>query len=421
MIMKTDEDNLPLFRETAVSAFANRSYGRPIAAMPKTWSYFSIMLVGMVIVGGWFLATSTYSRKESVVGSLEPEDGLVRLSVSQSGLVEQVLFGQGDKIIKGETLFVLSQDRKLVAGLGTSAELIGKLNQERNEFLSQIEIETNSSRADVENARLQVEQLELEKIEVQGQIRQQEESVSIQSKIYERYANLAKAETVTFLELNNQKEKYVSYKQNLAALRQRRAALNRELIQAQFVLKTRPLDSERVKSELSRRLIEISNRETEITSRGSQAIHAPISGTIETLEVQAGNMIYPQQMIASILAEDAELFAEVYIPSRAIGFIMPKQSVRIMYSAFPHQRFGAAKGEVLEVSNSILRPEEIPSGFGLEEPAYKVRIQLDAQSMSGFGEVLPLRPGMALRAEIILEERSFLQWVLEPLRAKRSA
>jgi len=232
---------------------------------------------------------------------------------------------------------------------------------------------------------------------------------------------LAKAETVTFLELNNQKEKYVSYKQNLAALRQRRAALNRELIQAQFVLKTRPLDSERVKSELSRRLIEISNRETEITSRGSQAIHAPISGTIETLEVQAGNMIYPQQMIASILAEDAELFAEVYIPSRAIGFIMPKQSVRIMYSAFPHQRFGAAKGEVLEVSNSILRPEEIPSGFGLEEPAYKVRIQLDAQSMSGFGEVLPLRPGMALRAEIILEERSFLQWVLEPLRAKRSA
>jgi len=117
-------------------------------------------------------------------------------------------------------------------------------------------------------------------------------------------------------------------------------------------------------------------------------------------------------MLASILPDNAELFAEVYIPSRAVGFVKAGHRVRIMYAAFPHQRFGAAQGTVIEISDTILRPEEIPSSIGLEEPAYKARVRLQEQTMEGFGEVLPLRPGMALQAEIIMEKRSFMQWIL---------
>ncbi len=419
--MKKTEEPLPLFRETAVNAFSNRSYGRPIASMPKSWLYFSILLFGMVLAVGWFLATSTYSRKEAVVGWLEPEDGLIRLSVSQTGVIEQVLFDQGDAIEKGQPLFILSQDKKLVAGGGATQDLLEKLKQERDEIISQIAIESASSDADVEAANLLIEQLELEQIEVRAQVKQQEDRVQIQKEIYNRFAKLGNADAVSYLELQNQKERLSSQKQSLAALRQRQVSLNREIIGSRNALTKGPLDSQRAKSELKRRLIELSNRETELISRGEQAIQAPISGTIAALEVKTGSTIYPQQLLASLLPKDAELFAEVYIPSRAIGFIKPKQSVRVMYTAFPHQRFGAATGEILEVSNTVLRPEEIPSAIGLDEPAYKARIRLEKQSMEGFGELLLLRPGMALHAEIILEERSFLEWILEPLRARRSA
>lgn len=420
--MTDTNNNIPLFRTSAVDAFAKRSYGRPIAKMPRSWLYFSLMLLAMVGTAVWFLATSTYSRKEAALGWLAPKEGLVRVSVSQSGLVEQVLFEQGDLVKKGDALFILSQDKKLASGSGTADDLLEKLAEERAEIKTQIRIEGQSSRGDAAAARKLLSQLRIEQAEITDQIRQQEERVSIQRNIFEKFARLNKNEqTVSYLELQTQKERYASQKQALAALKQRDASLGREIINTQSVIDKRPLDSQRVRSELQRRLIEIANRETEIKTLGGQAIIAPISGTIATLEVQAGNTVYPQQLLASILPKDAPLYAEVYIPSRAIGFIEPQQPVRVMYAAFPHQRFGAANGKVLEVSNTVLRPEEIPTSIGLEEPAYKARIKLEKQTMDGFGETLPLRPGMALQAEIILEKRSFLQWILEPLRARRSA
>jgi hypothetical protein len=46
------------------------------------------------------------------------------------------------------------------------------------------------------------------------------------------------------------------------------------------------------------------------------------------------------------------LQAEIYIPSRAIGFVKPGQEVRLLYDAFPYQRFGAYRGRVVAASSS---------------------------------------------------------------------
>jgi membrane fusion protein len=39
--------------------------------------------------------------------------------------------------------------------------------------------------------------------------------------------------------------------------------------------------------------------------------------------------------------------------------------------------------------------------------------------MPAFGTNAPLQAGMALTADIVLEERSFAEWILEPLLAMR--
>lgn len=374
----------------------------------------------MLVACGWFLTTSTYSRKEAAIGWLAPEEGLVRISSSEAGQIERTLIEQGSNVVKGDTLFILSQDKKLLSGRANSDDLLQILEQEKLEIQRQVVVEKKSQIADVNDARKSLIQLQKEKTQLEDQIIQQSDRVDIQKEIYEKYSSLREQEqAVSYIELQVQNESYTAQKQSLAALRQRISTLERDIISTESVLTRRPLDSERVQSELTRRMIEISNREVDLKTIGAQAIQAPITGTVATLEIQTGNTVYPRQLLASILPQDSELFAEVYIPSRAIGFIKRGQNVRLMYTAFPHQRFGAAKGTVLEVSNTVLRPEEIPTAIGLEEPGYKARIKLDNQSMDGFGETLDLRPGMALRAEIILEKRSFLQWVLEPLRARR--
>jgi membrane fusion protein len=121
------------------------------------------------------------------------------------------------------------------------------------------------------------------------------------------------------------------------------------------------------------------------------------------------------------LPHDLELVAEAYVPSRAIGFIQSGQAVRLMYDAFPQQKFGAFAGQIEHVSDFVLLPSDIPQTFPLREATYKIVIAIDYQAVDIGAIRTPLRPGMLLAAEIVLERRSFVDWLLEPLKQRRKA
>jgi len=121
-----------------------------------------------------------------------------------------------------------------------------------------------------------------------------------------------------------------------------------------------------------------------------------------------------------ILPADTELIAEVYLPSRAAGFVDEGQTVKLMYDAFPYQKFGLAAGQITGVSPVALRPDEIGIAAETPELLYKVKIRLTEQAMAAFGKSHSLQPGMELSADIILEDRLVIDWLLEPLNSIRS-
>jgi membrane fusion protein len=108
---------------------------------------------------------------------------------------------------------------------------------------------------------------------------------------------------------------------------------------------------------------------------------------------------------------------DLYAPSRSMGFLRPGQPVRLLYDAFPWQRFGAFDGTIAEVSQTILAPTEVEAALKLEEPVYRVRVAVKDQAITAFGTSAPLQPGMTLEANIVLERQTFLDWLLTPLRA----
>jgi membrane fusion protein len=48
-----------------------------------------------------------------------------------------------------------------------------------------------------------------------------------------------------------------------------------------------------------------------------------------------------------------------------------------------------------------------------------VTVQLQSQQFAAYGEHFPLQAGMTLRADIVLEERSLFEWLMDPLLALR--
>ena len=100
-----------------------------------------------------------------------------------------------------------------------------------------------------------------------------------------------------------------------------------------------------------------------------------------------------------------------------MGFVNEGQEVRLLYDAFPYQQFGSYLGTVTAVSGTIIAPNEAIVPFDLREPTYRVSVALNRLEVDAFGKSVRLQPGMMLQANFVLERRSFLDWLLEPLRA----
>jgi len=49
------------------------------------------------------------------------------------------------------------------------------------------------------------------------------------------------------------------------------------------------------------------------------------------------------------------------------------------------------------------------------EPVYRVDVALDSQTVSALGQQLALRPGMLVNADLLLEKRTILEWIFEPV------
>ena len=115
----------------------------------------------------------------------------------------------------------------------------------------------------------------------------------------------------------------------------------------------------------------------------------------------------------------SNLIAELYLPSRAIAFVEPGQLVKLQYDALPYQKFGVAEGNVLRVSSTSLLPQELGVLTQNPEPLYRVEVGLSAQAVEAFGKDIPLQSGMELTADIVLEDRKLMEWLLEPIRSVR--
>jgi membrane fusion protein len=74
---------------------------------------------------------------------------------------------------------------------------------------------------------------------------------------------------------------------------------------------------------------------------------------------------------------------------------------------------------VVKISQTILTGSDARGPIALKEPAYRVIAALDRADIDAAGKKVPLQPDMLLRADIILEKRSLMSWLISPLTGVR--
>jgi membrane fusion protein len=221
------------------------------------------------------------------------------------------------------------------------------------------------------------------------------------------------------IELKRREQGALEQKQNVVTLDQQITARRTQLTDARHTLEQLPaVVAERVRV-LRNDLSSIEQRVAEVNGRQAYVIKAPTSGRVSTLQATVGQIADPKHMQLEIIPVDAQLQAELFFPTRAFGFVRPGQQVRLLYDAFPYQKFGAYRGSVTELSHAILSGNETKGPITLKEPAYRVTVALERPDIDAYGRKMPLQPDMLLKADVILEQRSLLRWLLDPVLSAR--
>jgi membrane fusion protein len=57
----------------------------------------------------------------------------------------------------------------------------------------------------------------------------------------------------------------------------------------------------------------------------------------------------------------------------------------------------------------------LTSLHAVNEPLYRITVALERQTATAYGQAIALQPGMQLEADVMIETRSLIEWVFDPL------
>jgi membrane fusion protein len=206
------------------------------------------------------------------------------------------------------------------------------------------------------------------------------------------------------------------------ALQSRRASYDRELLSVQSQLRELPLRSRNELAQVDRSVAELEQQLAEAEARRQIIVSAPEDGTVTGIQTELGGNATANVPLMSLVPAGSVLQAQLFGPSTAIGFIRPGQQVLLRYQAFPYQKFGMYEGVIRSVSGSAVSPAEMTQQLaglanlnGANEPVYRVTVDLARQTAMAYGQPVPLQPGMRVEADVMIETRHLIEWVLDPL------
>jgi membrane fusion protein len=392
----------------------------------RQWGGVALLQPASTKVAAWFVASSValiaiflflapYARKETVYGYLTPTAGTARIYAPQHGIVSGVHVEEGQEVKEGQPLLGVTTAQVAADGLDVNVTMLDALARQRDLLARQVSTEEVRTQSERERLAALIRGLEDEVSHIEAQIGTQRGRVQLLQGLVTSAARLNPRGYVSDLDYRRREEALLEQRQNLDALGQQLAARRNQLTEQRFGLAQLPaVAADRMRT-LQGELSAVEQRIAEVNGRRAYVIRAPISGRVSAVQATVGRPADPRQLQLSILPGGSVLQAELFVPTRAAGFVQAGQKVRILYEAFPYQNFGTYGGHVVKVSRTVLTPADISAPVELKEPAYRVSAALDRSDVDAYGDKIPLQPDMLLRADIILDRRTLMNWLLNPL------
>jgi membrane fusion protein len=410
----------PLFRPEALEAHQRRLAGDVVLAQPVSLKLLGALLGALAASALLYVWCAEVARTERVSGYLHPDRGVSVLQPLRAGTVLEVRVQIGQSVHTGDVLVRIRSSQALADGSGLESGLREGLVRQLDELRSKQQAEETLFAS--QERRLAEELDAVRAKEKQLAVLQDiaRDRLSMASQRAGASAALLAKGMASERELQEQLDAVLGLKKELAQLASTRLEHAESERQLRARRESAPAEQRQRLAELRLRLLDTEARVRELDGRSSYAVVSPVDGSVASLQADVGMEVSPELPLAVVVPAGASLEAVLLVPTRAAGLIEEGQAVGLKYEAFPYQEFGIHPARIARIDTAILTAQQIRAPVVVQEPVYRVVARLAEQRVLALGRPYPLQTGMRFSADIVLEKRSLLAWLLEPVHTVRS-
>ena len=414
--------NSSLFRQEVLHEKQRSHMGQVLIHQPANYVWIVLVAVLLVILVIAFVFFGIHTQKVRAPGILVPNQGVLRILAPVQGQVVEVKVREGQFVNAGDPLFTVSDER--VSSVGELQNLLAETLALRESLIKQ-----DKEQAQVRFARqkkllaLRLSSMELEKSQFDVEIDLLERREGLAEKSLNRLRVLHDQRHVAEFELQNAEAELLVLASQKQSLIRSQSSLENNRLELIAQRQDQEEQYQRQMTDAEQRLALLQQEIAENTVRSKQIIQAPFSGKVTGLNIQAGQQVTINTLMASLVPQNSKLQADLYITPSQVGFIAIDQNVSLRYTAYPYQKFGMAQGRIMNIASSPYSLQELPTHIASilqntvvtqnqAQNFYKVTVAINSQH---HGHSQPLLPGMQLEADIKQDTRRIYEWILDPI------
>lgn len=384
-----------------------------------------------------FIAASmwlgTFSKQETMRGIVIGSKGGQRITSIVGGTVSKIWVKQGQSVKAGQRLItVIPQQTSAGAGSLSRSDLLSLTEQKANSEgqMSEIQAAMSDDAKDLDAFERNLLDLAAN---LKGQERELQKAAAAQEETVNKMRSYLKRGYTTRESVTAQERAWQEYNQQLASVRMQMTQLASTRIEQRRTVQQNYNANVSRLAELDRMVSELDARIQRAKSAIATDIISVADGQVAAINVREGSEVLVGDTIAAIGNPEAPFTIGLQAPSKTMGLLTIGQTVVLKYDAYPYKTFGVKRGRIIAISSQpVTLPKEDEQQMALMNPAlaksaeanppqskFLVEVEPEDKTINAYGEERQILIGSTLSADVIVEHRRLIDWVLDPIHAMR--
>ena len=276
-----------LVRDEALQAKPDAWIGRVQISQPPAAKVVALVGVALLALTVLYTILGHYTRRVNATGILLPRDGLLNLSSNVAGIVASSRVVEGQKVKKGELLFIIDREANSVAG-PTVGRVIESLTQQKALLQQQRDLRKSTARAEKEALEAQIRNEDAQLAELAKNIAGNEESVQRMKTKLDQLEEAVKKGIVPNFSFQSQNSAYLEARARQDRDKQSYLQIEGRTVQAKSNLADFDVKTQQAINAIDESILDVEQRIQENEAKQSLYVLAPADGIVTGLQVHVG-------------------------------------------------------------------------------------------------------------------------------------